>query len=232
MAWRRRDRRSPVMSDMSLASSAFGVTIARSALSIDRLSQSCSVFMAERWPASREAPRFLAEARHLGSLDGRPNRRGSADPITHRCRELAGGSARLRSARVVPFPSVDTVPLVQTIAGITLSAHTQLCVTRGCVKMFLVERNAGAGSAPRPIPARDSFCDRRLLLVRNPLGLLGQSNIQEPEQFPERAGRRRVISVDPGLFPPARSGVKGPRPPVPLRGGVPRARAFVKAVGD
>ena len=103
MAWRRRDRRSPVMSDMSLASSAFGVTIARSALSIDRLSQSCSVFMAERWPASREAPRFLAEARHLGSLDGRPNRRGSADPITHRCRELAGGSARLRSARVVPF---------------------------------------------------------------------------------------------------------------------------------
>jgi hypothetical protein len=40
-----------------------------------------------------------------------------------------------------------------------------------------------------------------------------------------------VISVDPGLFPPARSGVKGPRPPVPLRGGVPRARAFVEAVG-
>jgi len=38
-----------------------------------------------------------------GSLDGRPSRRGLADPITHQCRELAGGSAWLRRRRD-PFP--------------------------------------------------------------------------------------------------------------------------------
>jgi hypothetical protein len=47
-----------------------------------------------------------------GILGGPPNRRGSADPITHQCRELVGGSARLRSVRVFPSPSVGTVPLV------------------------------------------------------------------------------------------------------------------------
>ncbi|MFZ0112192.1 MAG: hypothetical protein WAL01_22235 [Pseudolabrys sp.] len=35
-----------------------------------------------------------------------------------------------------------------------------------------------AGSSPGSIPARGSFCERRLLLVRDPLGLLG-----EPEPF-------------------------------------------------
>jgi hypothetical protein len=64
-----------------------------------------------------EAPRFLVGGHHSGSLGGRPNRRGSADPITHRCRELVGGSARLRSARVAPFPSVGTVPLVHALAA-------------------------------------------------------------------------------------------------------------------
>jgi hypothetical protein len=32
----------------------------------------------------------------------------------------------------------------------------------------------------------------------------------------------KLGSVDPGLLPPAQSGVKGPRPPPPFRGGVPR----------
>src|SRR6476646_11354350 len=74
--------------------------------------------------AVREAPRFLAEAPHSGSLGGRPNRRGSADPIAHQCRELVGGSARLRSARAGPFPSVGRVPLVHTIAAL-VSAYSK-----------------------------------------------------------------------------------------------------------
>jgi hypothetical protein len=122
------------------------------------------------------------------------------------------------------------------------------------------------------IPARGSFCDRRLLLVRDPLGLLGEPEPFAPEVViarpkiwtarfmsalqcqvglsryhcaldsmqiehartkavpansacPERAGRWLRYFGGPWAFPtaPNRSGVKGPRPPVPLRGGVPRA---------
>ena len=63
-------------------------------------------------------------------------------------------------------------------SGITLSAHTKHCVTRACVKMFPVRGTVEARSTRGSIPARGSSCERRLLLGRDPLGLL-----REPEPF-------------------------------------------------
>src|SRR6185295_3029923 len=95
-------------------------------------------------PAARKAARFLAEARHPASLDGRLNRRGSADPITHQCRELVAGSARLRLGRVVPSPSVGRVPLVQTIAASPFLHILKLFGTRARKKMFQLERRCSS----------------------------------------------------------------------------------------
>ena len=175
-----------------------------------------------------------------------------------RIRAAALGSGRPISKRRHSASCLDD-------SGITLSAHTKLCVTRGCVKMFLVERGT-PGRVHLPVLFRregrfvsggccwfaiHSACSASLSHSRTssskPALRVG-SRVSCPRCSARLACSRYHCALDsmpiehprtkavPGtsrtaaaLFrwtlgfpqPPAQSGVKGPRPPVPSRGGVP-----------